>query len=355
MHPDRIRFPYWSKTVSGTVILVLTLALAGYFASQTTQKTVLDRYTEQPVGIKLVERQAGTKKADIEWLQNFRGRIVDKVGDEPRISLSRALKAEWRLKAKLLESLFPSLSDRQRLIAFTTLRVGGSFSTYAIRTTVPNELEKLLMSHRGNCSDQAFRLAMALDSLGLDTALIPVLTPSTPGHFIVDAYDDVDGSGYLLDSLFNVVLIYNGAKKSFITKWIDLSAKERLAFFDKPGANVALFLPTYFRFVDGGVAGLKSTPVTIQSINSQSPAQRRVQWLNTLTSEWPQMIAWWRNSYPNQPPRTLDEMANAFEIDGILEFEPQNGVDTQPMWQAAGLYIYDPSSFQRENAPALED
>lgn len=256
---------------------------------------------------------------------------------------------EWLRGSELMRSSFPGLTERQRFVVFMTLRVGGSFSTYAVRSTIPNEPERLLLSHRGNCSDYAVRLAMVLDSVDIETALIPVHTPSLPGHFIVDAYDPQDSCGYLLDSLFHVILIYESAHKSFISKWIELTPQERLDFFESPGSPSVVFLPTYFRYVDAGAAGLERTPFTLRSINSQTPAQRKALWRKAMTSEWPAYLAWWKDSYPDQPPRTLAEIGKAFEIDGLIRFAPAYGVNTAPLWKAAGLDFDTPAMFQRKN------
>lgn len=312
-------------------------------------------FVEQPSGIVAATIQAGTYQSWIEWLRNFRGRLITSISATPRADLGAALLTSWAEHAPLMAATFPQLTERQRFIAFITLRVGGSFITYAVRSTVPNELDSLLMSHRGNCGDHAVRLAMALDSVGIATAIISVNTPTLPGHMIVDAYDPVDGSGYLLDSLFNVILRYDGAGTSFITKWISLTPQQRIDFFDVDGAHDLLFNPTYFRFVDGGPAGFTTTPVTDQSMNEVDFAARRAAWRVAMTSEWANYTGWWHSSYPYQPPRTLAEMGSALAIPGIQQFGPQLGIDTSPMWQAAGLSVYDPSAFKVANNPPFED
>ena len=250
-----------------------------------------------------------------------------------------------------MNETFPTLSQRQRFVAFIALRVSGSFSTYVVRSRVPNSLHALLTSYRGNCSDYSIRLAMTLDSVGVQTAIIPINTPSLPGHVVVDAFDSEDGSGYLLDSLFNIVLRYDNAGMSFINRWIQLTPEQRAAYFDAPDSNERLFNPAFFRFLDGGVGGLTSTPITLDSINSITVEERQVLWRAAMTSEWPEYLAWWKNSYPNAPPRNLAAFGSAFDIKGIVDFGPQYGVETRSMWEAAGLTIYDPGAFKFENKP----
>jgi hypothetical protein len=312
-------------------------------------------HIEQPNGVVPVTTEQGTHPGWLTWLGRFRGRLLPGLTANPRQSLQSALLTGWASSAPLMRGTFPNLTDRQRFITYITMRVGGSFTTYSVRSTIPNQLSRLLLSHRGNCSDYAVRLAMALDSVGVDTAIIFVNTPSTPGHVIVDAYDEVDGSGYLIDPLFHVVLRYEAAGISFMTKWAQLTDAKRISFFDAPGAHDLMFIPTHFRFVDGGVAGFTNTPVTDQSINSVDVTERRRIWRRTMIAEWPKYLLWWKTSYPNQPPRSLADLGSAFGIAGISEFGPLHAVPTLPLWQASGLIENDPGVFKFQNTPPLED
>ncbi|OIO06194.1 MAG: hypothetical protein AUJ49_00070 [Desulfovibrionaceae bacterium CG1_02_65_16] len=292
--------------------------------------------------------QRGVPASWIKWLRLFRGPLLKGVSSA-RERLRSAIIASWRRLDPVLAGSFPRLTPRQRLIVCAVLRVGGSFATYVPRKTVPNALHKLLLSPRGNCSDQALRLCLVLDSLGVDTAFIVVMAPSIPGHIVVDAYDPEDGSGYLLDSLYNVILRKGDAKASFLTHWSGMPPERRQDFFDASDEGSLYFCPAYFRYIDGGVAGFTETPITLQVLNGTTPARWRRNWEASLTSEWPQLLEWWRTSYPDQPPRTLAELGKALNISGILEFGPKYGVNTRPLWEAAQIAVYDPDDHKRDN------
>jgi hypothetical protein len=326
---------------------VATLTLSGNAAMRTSGAT----YVETPEGIAPAKLEAGASSTSIAWLQHFRGPLLSKVGANPRDELHDAILSDWKRLLPLMNETFPTLSQRQQFIAFIALRVSGSFSTYVVRPRVPNSLHALLTSYRGNCSDYSIRLAMALDSVGVQTAIIPINTPSLPGHVVIDAFDREDGSGYLLDSLFNTILRYDNAGMSFINKWIQLAPEQRAAYFDAEDSNQRLFNPAFFRFLDGGTSGLTGTPITLDSINSITVEKRQVLWRAAMTGEWREYLGWWKNSYPNMPPRNLADFGSAFDIKGINDFRSQYGVETRPMWEAAGLSVYDPGVFKFENNP----
>jgi hypothetical protein len=287
---------------------------------------------------------------------DFAGRLLDRLPPDVRTTrgqLRDALLKEYAAKSVLLRALFPELSDRQRLVMFAQLRVHGSFPTYAIRSMVPSTLDRLLLSHRGNCSDHAIRLAMALDSLGIQNAFIPILTKSLPGHVIVDAFDPTEKTGYLLDSNTNVYVRMPAARASFLNVWINLSPAERGAFFGHRG-NFYL-LPMHYDYVDPGPAlGFKPGAVNLVDLNSTIP--RRAQaWRNSLTDEFDQVLGWWKKSYPFQPPRPLPDLGHAFDLIGLVQFGAGSRGNVLDLWKAAGLTAGDPGRHVNKAPAPLED
>ena len=310
--------------------------------------TTLDRVSPASQGPPL-------SSTDPALLSEFRGRLLATLPPDLRDTrkvLRATLLSEFAAKKHLIATRFPQLSERQRLVLFTMLRVHGSFPTYAIRSMVPRTLDKILLSHRGNCSDHALRLALALDALDLETAFVPIKTDSIPGHVIVDAFDPAERTAYLLDSNLNVFIRRPGATASFLTEWVGASEQARSEFFADSGNLYEL--PLHFEFEDPGPLGFTGGAPTLDQLNSVVP-KRRQMWRRAFTVEFDQVLRWWRTSWPYQPPRSLIELGRAFDLIGLVQFQPHWQVAVEPLWKAANVTRFDPSRHVAMASPPLED
>jgi hypothetical protein len=338
-----------NKSVMRRVIGAALIMAVGFATGILTIRLSLSQHRKEPVsfveapeGIVPAKEEHGLPKEDLEFLRSFRGRLIPALPREvktTRTALHDALRSDYKSRERILRERYPKLSVQQRFVLYLVLRVNGSLPTYAVRSFLPRTLDRLLLSHRGNCSDHAVRLAMVLDAFGIKTGIIPVMTPSLPGHMLVDAFDPREGTAYLLDSTNNVYIKRVGARGGFFDALFKDEPGQRAVHFREPNA---LYLPVYFRFVDPGPNGIDATSITVDFLNSQIPKQRQAKWTASFTHEIKHVTDWWRTSYPMQPPRTLKELAEAFGITGIKDFGPEFGIDTLPLWKAAGIPRYDP-------------
>lgn len=286
----------------------------------------------------------------------FTGHLIERLPADlrnTRRELHDTLLREYAAKSERMRALFPRLSDRQRLVMYAQLRVHGSFPTYAIRSMVPSALDRLLLSHRGNCSDHAIRLAMALDALGIQNAFVPVLTKSLPGHVIVDAYDPVEKTGYLLDSNTNVYIRMPDAGASFLNVWITMAPSARTAFFAHPG-NFYLLPMRYDNVDPGPTLGFKPGSVSLADLNATVP-KRAEAWRRSFTDEFDQVLGWWKKSYPFQPPRALPDLGRAFNLVGLVQFDARSPGNVRHLWKVAGLTTFDPGRHVKMDPTPLED
>lgn len=234
-------------------------------------------YRESPEGLKLTHADKGNTKAELEFLDAFRGRFLPK-----DVAVKNLKSGEWiaRMHDTMLRgyaenrALLSSynLSERQSLIAYAVLRTNGSMPTYEVRDLVPNNLEQLVVGPTGNCADYALRLMMALESMGLRAATITSVTDAIPGHVVVDAYDSEEDKAYLLDANFNVMLMHpHSGGRSFIEHLRENKETPRQFARD----TQLITFPTVVRFVDPGETAYTSTPLTpASSINNAVSASR---------------------------------------------------------------------------------
>ena len=332
------------------------LAVLAFVASSATaDQQLATKVAPSPSGSAHSQHQPASALPDDELLTGFRGRLLAQLPSDhrqTRAALRSALLNEFSAKQDLIRTRFPELSERQRLVMFTLLRVHGSFPTYAIRSMVPASLDRLLLSHRGNCSDHAIRLALALDALDIETAFVPIKTASLPGHVVVDAYDPIEHTAYLLDSNTNVLIRRPGASASFLTEWVNERALARTEFFSSAGNFYEL--PMHYDYEDPGPLGFTGAAPTLEQLNS-TVKNRKDLWRRAFTTEFGQVLGWWKTSWPYQPPRSLIELGHAFDLIGLIQFQPHRKVPTRPLWAAADLSHYDPSRHVSMPAQPLED
>jgi hypothetical protein len=264
-------------------------------------------YAETPEGLRRTSADLGLSKADIAFVERFRGHLLP-AGVEPA-TLKRGELIE-RLRSELLAAfardpanLELGKTPRQALIAFAVLRTRGSIATYQVRPMVPNDLHSLVLGSEGNCSDFTVRLMMVLESIGLRAATVSSYTPNLQGHVVVDAYDPEEDAAYLLDSTFSVVMsLPHSGRLGFLETVLRMRADERKRFAET--VDIRAF-PDYYRFVDPGDQGLTITPLTDNYINQQM-SKRVPMWRKWLAQDTKSLALWWKNT-PDHMPRTLSE------------------------------------------------
>ena len=273
---------------------------------------VLDRmplaWAETAAGLKLVPADLGVSKEDLEFLKRFRGPLLDLKTEvaalnpgELRSVLRSRLINEFEKDSR---NLALGETRRQALITFAVLRVNGSMPTYAVRTSVPNNLDSIVLGTAGNCSDFTIRMMMVGEALGLKVALISAVVPTLPGHVFVDAYDPESDTGYMLDANFNVIAIRADTKgKGFFESLLESSVNERKQFASNAMIKT---MPVYTRFVDPGVGGIYETRLDADLINSNSK-NRETTWRHFMSDDAPALIEWWKKAASHRP-RTLAEL-----------------------------------------------
>lgn len=264
-------------------------------------------YREAPGGLHLTHADKGNSKAELEFLQAFRGRFLPKEVDVGRLK-------PGELIAKLHDSILKGyadnrahlqpygLSERQALIAYTALRTNGSMPTYEVREQVPNDLEQLVAGPSGNCSDYALRLMFALESIGVQAASFSIVTDSIPGHVVVDAYDPVEDMAYLLDANFNIMLMHPHSQHQGFIESFRKNKKNAHQFAHD---TKLIAFPAVVRFVDPGETAYTSTPLTPAFINQQRQ-KREPMWRTWMEQDGDDLVAFWQRA-PAHAPHTLKE------------------------------------------------
>lgn len=264
-------------------------------------------YRETPEGLKLTFAEHGNDKAELQFLQAFRGRFL------PKEVLVEKLKP-GELKAMLHDSMLKgyadnrahllpyALSERQALIAYAVLRTNGSMPTYEVRELVPNDLKQLVTGPSGNCADYALRLMLALESIGVRAANITSVTDAIPGHIVVDAYDPVEDVAYLLDANFNVMLMHPHAQGQGFIEHLRKNRKNARQFAHD---TKLIAFPAVVRFVDPGETAYTSTPLTAAFINQQRE-KREPMWRTWMEQDGDDLVKVWRRT-PVLAPKTLRE------------------------------------------------
>ena len=219
----------------------------------------------------------------------------------------------------------PECSDRQRLVHYLVGRVHGSLPVYALRKNIPDTLEALLFSHRGNCADHAIRLMLVLDAFHIATAWVSLWSPSLPGHIVVDAFDPEEHTAYLLDSNNNVIMTNNAP------------AQPGGLLLDAlyPADNAAPWtmrtMPARIYYVDPGFAHYTGTVLSTKMVNHSAEALHRW-WTRTLTTEFPEVLDRWRRNASTgklahiplnlQQFRALTALLDGYAFQSLLDTHP---------------------------------
>lgn len=280
------------------------------------------------------------RSADDVFLDGFRGPLLTEADIRPG-AIKRLIEQDVEMtfaeRRYELAAAFPQLGQRDLLILATVLRVHGSFSTYVLRNTVPQEIGPLLVSHAGNCSDHAIRLAMALEAIGIRPAIVSVVSPSLPGHVFVDAYDPVGKAAYLLDSNTNVFIKVadSNIEKSGLLLLHGMTVDQRARVMD----SNSIFLPVSFKYLDPGPSSvIPGREFSLADINAVL-TKRDALWRKALVDEIDEIFSWWsaKGAFPAHAPRTLEYWAEVLGNPGIAEFQPGNGLNVGALWRAANL------------------
>jgi len=309
--------------------------------SQTRENARL--YVESPEGVVPAKIASGIPEEDLIFLRNFRGKLIPEIPKSThdlREQLKKQLAKDFQRDKHIILTRFPKLTERETLAMYLLLRVHGSMPVYAVLPVIPPQLEKLLLSPEGNCSGHSVRLMMAMDVFGFSTAMLPIFTPSLPGHIVVDVHDPVEGTGYILDSNTNMFIYQHDLSESMMTYLLTLDLEGRQQIFNKANDKI-IELPLHFRFVDPGEHALSRTLFTADYLNEKIVAYRKIKWIETFTTEMSKLVAWWKETKSLFAPRTLAELQQAYALNGLAKFAPVHGVATQAHWLAAGLE-YEP-------------
>lgn len=179
-------------------------------------------FIETPKGLESSNPDHGSTVNDLKFLQTFRKHLI-RPEDYNYLNIKKSIHDElitgYKDSANSLAAY--GLSGRERLIAYTVLRVNGSIPVYEIRKDIPPDLKELITGTNGNCADHALRLMIALEAIGVKSAHISNVTKNIGGHVFVDAYDPIDDKFYILDPTFNLIIIGDSnTQKSLVAKII---------------------------------------------------------------------------------------------------------------------------------------
>ena len=263
---------------------------------------------ETPEGTKFVLEEFGVSGPDLSFIKKYRGPLIEASEFDSEENLMGLLRNKIVQHYQANKSLFSEydLTNREKLIASAVAQVNGSIATYAVKSRHPYNLDDILMIHNGNCSDFSLRLMIVLEAIGIKAAMISIVTSGLPGHIFVDAYDPISGSSFLLDSTWNLmVILHNSNGKSLIQFVSEATDAERPTIVDNLTVNQ---FPAYFRYIDPGLAGLSSSPLSLEYLNGQRDDISSL-FRGLLKSELGTVKNWWK-TVPSHRPRTLREMKN---------------------------------------------
>lgn len=273
----------------------------------------------------------GFSREDLEFAAHFWRPLLAEYPADPatlRDTLRQTLEADFEADAAVMEQRLPGLSDRQRLIVYLVLRVGGSIAVYVPRANIPDDLEELVMGQYGNCSDYAMRLLMVLDAFDVGGQMVTIWSPTLPGHVLVNAHDPHDRSGWLLDANYNTFARIADTDGGYFEAMLAHGVEERRQLVHDAGA-VPIALPCFVRYAEPGVfidgPSPMFTPQSImRSILQKFPQGYRSYWTDEFNvvlrraKEKPRRRRpWTLQTYPSQAVRSFsarcDLPADRFE------------------------------------------
>jgi hypothetical protein len=234
---------------------------------------------------------------------------------------------------QLVMKIHPDLSERQALIFYLVARVHGSMPSYYVRGCNPVDTSVLLFATRGNCSDYAMRLMLVADLFGLATSHVSYYTPSLPGHVLVEAYDPLEDTAWLLDANFNMVMFQPkpAQRGGMLLQLFSMDKEQRMAFVSAPG-NIRS-MPYRLYYLDPGFEHFSGFNLTLDNIN-RSPDKLLTLWQNSFGQEIEQTIDFSKQANIAHYPLTYAELAR------LLPFGKET-LPAQPMDLRALHRFYD--------------
>lgn len=271
---------------------------------------------------------------DKEFLKLFRKKLLQSdPGKDYRVLLHNTLLMDFSHDRKIIEARYPQLTERQSLVLYILLRVHGSIPVYTIRSYLPVTLEDWLFSRNGNCSDHAMRLTLVLDAFGIQTARMSIHTKSFPGHVIVDAFDPIDKTAYLLDSNLNGFMYKPNSSSGLFLELLYMTKEERKKFVNT--SNTFLYPPYHFTYVDPGDGYFEGRDLFPDQINihrSSLPDK----WKAFMCNELETTFDIWKRGAPVHMPLSWDEL-RLLGYSALDIFQPQCSLDVRPYHAAANL------------------
>lgn len=267
-------------------------------------------YVETPRGLVPAPANRGISRDELDFLRAFRGPILDAESkmDEVDVynSISSAIRDGAMQHAEELQTY--QFTPRQTLIAYSLLRTNGSFVTYEVRHSIPNDPDLIIKGPSGSCADYALRLTLVLDAIDVDTAIFSINTPSFPGHVVVDAYDSEEDSGYILDPNFNtMIIVKNTGGRSGMYHIIE---RFRANGDVLDGVRIVNF-PVYFRHVDPSDTGYFDVAMNVDTLNEQRGGREK-KWKQFFRAELQTVMNFWSTA-PGHAPQSLSELAKSID------------------------------------------
>ncbi|WP_413430189.1 hypothetical protein [Synechococcus sp. Cu2B8-bc1011] len=301
------------------VFLIATTGCGGFNYSDKNQPTVVEKksqpkitqeyFLETPKGLKPSNPDHGSTINDLKFLQAFRKHLVSPE-EYNYLNIKKLIHDELIAGHKDSANSLAAygLSGRESLIAYTVLRVNGSIPVYEIRRNIPPDFKELITGTSGNCSDHSLRLMLALETIGVKSALISNVTKNIGGHVFVDAYDPIDNKFYILDPTFNLIIIGDSnTQKSLVAEIIDTGDNTKKKILAQNLRIIAF--PTIVRFVDPGYTAFRSNTLTPDFIN-ETRSKRDRMWRKWALEDGKELRSWWERT-PGHRPQSAGGFAHS--------------------------------------------
>lgn len=270
---------------------------------------------ETPGGIVLSTSTFGIPYQDLVFLRKFRHQIIElsenssnAVDPEGKIiasDIQKKLVSEFQILQPDLKNKYPELSDVDLWYAFLILRINGSFSTYFVRSFLPNDAYARLSSFVGNCSDHSHRMATILDFFYDRPTIFSIATPAIPGHVVVTVHHEESKTSYILDMTYNTFIAIRNLSSPFVETWISMTTEERR---QKLRDVQIIHLPVYFRYTVPGLNSLQGTPMTENLLN-EARFKQKTAYPKWLVDEFDEQIAWWKKVGTPHAPTSLSKFS----------------------------------------------
>lgn len=271
-----------------------------------------------------VERAQAQAAGIMEFSDFFRRPLMaEPPQDNIRAALRESLEKDWQNDEPWMKERFPDMDARERFIAYLLARVNGSLPVYHSTTTGSAKLEEMLWLPRGNCSHHSLRLSLVLDAFDIPSVMLSVVTPSFPGHVLVDAWDPVGKKAYWLDANFLTYASLDAPKKAgFGWQFLNMTPEERANAIQAVDFKI---LPWHFEWVDPDATVFRKRPLTAEMINSQRDSLAG-KWQRFFGHELDRAGEFWKKAGLAHAPHGLQDFPN-LGISDIARFAPETSLD----------------------------